>query len=87
MAINSQELFGGFSARSNYCRRNFTEPLKEETGERLAVHSLNDEVDAAEPRPGDKVTLRWSAEHSYVIGSSDNPKTTTVSAGTEPAEA
>ena len=57
------------------------------TGERLAVHSLNDEVDADEPRPGDRVTLRWSAEHSYVIGSSDNPKTTTVSAGTEPAEA
>ena len=30
MAINSQELFGGFSAHSNYCLRNFTEPLKEE---------------------------------------------------------
>ena len=38
------------------------------TGERLSVHRLNDEVDAADPRPGDVVGLRWAAEHSYVIG-------------------
>jgi spermidine/putrescine transport system ATP-binding protein len=45
------------------------------TGERLTVHRLNDEVGAIEPRPGDVVTLRWAAEHSYVIGSN----------GTDPA--
>jgi spermidine/putrescine transport system ATP-binding protein len=38
------------------------------TGERLSVHRLNDEVDAAEPRPGDRVVLNWAAEHSFVIG-------------------
>jgi spermidine/putrescine transport system ATP-binding protein len=45
------------------------------TGERLTVHRLNDEVGAIEPRPGDVVTLRWAAEHSFVIGSN----------GTDPA--
>jgi spermidine/putrescine transport system ATP-binding protein len=39
------------------------------TGERLTVHRLNDEVGAVDPRPGDAVTLRWAAEHSFVIGS------------------
>jgi len=39
------------------------------TGERLTVHRLNDQVDHADPRPGDQVVLRWAAEHSYVIGS------------------
>jgi spermidine/putrescine transport system ATP-binding protein len=39
------------------------------TGDRLSVHRLNDEVDAAEHRPGERVRLRWAAEHSYVIGS------------------
>jgi spermidine/putrescine transport system ATP-binding protein len=38
------------------------------TGEQLTVHRLNDEVGAAEPRPGEPITLRWAAEHSYVIG-------------------
>jgi spermidine/putrescine transport system ATP-binding protein len=38
------------------------------TGERLTVHRLNDRVDETDPRPGDKVVLRWAAEHSYVIG-------------------
>ena len=42
------------------------------TGERLSVHRLNDEVDAAEPRPGDPVVLHWAAEHSFVIGTSGN---------------
>jgi spermidine/putrescine transport system ATP-binding protein len=41
------------------------------TGDRLSVHQLNDEVDSAEPRPGDRVLLHWAAEHSYVIGSRD----------------
>ena len=41
------------------------------TGDRLSVHQLNDEVDAAEPRPGERVLLHWAAEHSYVIGSTD----------------
>jgi spermidine/putrescine transport system ATP-binding protein len=39
------------------------------TGERLTVHRLNDEVGAAEPRPGETVMLRWAAEHSYIVGS------------------
>jgi spermidine/putrescine transport system ATP-binding protein len=39
------------------------------TGERLTVHRLNDEVGAVDPRPGDAITLRWAAEHSFVIGS------------------
>ena len=39
------------------------------TGERLTVHRLNDEVDAEEPRPGQRVMLHWAAEHSYVVGS------------------
>lgn len=42
------------------------------TGERLTVHRLNDEVGAQDPRPGDRVTLRWAAEHSFVIGASGN---------------
>src|SRR5207253_1343032 len=37
--------------------------------DRLTVHRLNDEVGAIDPRPGDVVTLRWAAEHSFVIGS------------------
>jgi spermidine/putrescine transport system ATP-binding protein len=39
------------------------------TGDRLSVHRLNDEVDAVEHRPGERVRLRWAPEHSYVIGS------------------
>jgi spermidine/putrescine transport system ATP-binding protein len=39
------------------------------TGDRLSVHRLNDEVEAHEHRPGERVRLRWAAEHSYVIGS------------------
>jgi spermidine/putrescine transport system ATP-binding protein len=38
------------------------------TGERLTVHRLNDEIEDVEPRPGERVTLHWAAEHSYVIG-------------------
>jgi spermidine/putrescine transport system ATP-binding protein len=41
------------------------------TGERLTVHRLNDEVGAVDPRPGEIVTLRWAAEHSFVIGSTN----------------
>ena len=37
------------------------------TGERLMVHRLNDEVGAEDPRPGDRIVLRWAAEHSFVI--------------------
>ena len=40
-----------------------------QTGERLTVHRLNDEVGATEPRPGEQVMLRWAAEHSYIVGS------------------
>jgi len=38
------------------------------TGERITVHRLNDEVEDVDPRPGERVTLHWAAEHSYVIG-------------------
>ncbi|MEX0755471.1 MAG: ABC transporter ATP-binding protein [Actinomycetota bacterium] len=41
------------------------------TGERLAVHRLNDSVGAVDPRTGDRVTLHWAADHSYVIGGTD----------------
>jgi spermidine/putrescine transport system ATP-binding protein len=44
------------------------------TGERLTVHQLNDRVDARDPHPGERVTLHWAAEHSYVIGSTDSMK-------------
>jgi spermidine/putrescine transport system ATP-binding protein len=43
-------------------------------GERLAVHRLNDRVDAADPRPGELVTLTWAADHSYVIRSNGSPR-------------
>ena len=37
------------------------------TGERLVVHRLNDEVRARPVVVGDRVTLHWAAEHSFVI--------------------
>jgi hypothetical protein len=39
-----------------------------ETGDRLSVHRLNDEVGAEDPRPGDRIVLHWAADHSFVIG-------------------
>jgi hypothetical protein len=39
-----------------------------ETGDRLSVHRLNDEVGAVDPRPGDRIVLYWAADHSFVIG-------------------
>jgi spermidine/putrescine transport system ATP-binding protein len=59
------------------------------TGDRLSVHQLNDEVDAAEPRPGERVLLQWAPEHSYVIESKANLPDPTASAkepsiGSEP---
>jgi spermidine/putrescine transport system ATP-binding protein len=38
------------------------------TGERLVVDRLNDDSSAAEPAPGQRVTLHWAPEHSFVIG-------------------
>jgi len=38
------------------------------TGERLAVHRLNDDTAGPDPGHGDSVTLYWAAEHSFVIG-------------------
>ncbi len=38
------------------------------TGERLAVHRLNDDTAGADPVQGDRITLHWPAEHSFVIG-------------------
>jgi hypothetical protein len=43
------------------------------TGERLTVHQLNDRLGAEDPRPGERVTLHWAAEHTYVIGSAGSP--------------
>ncbi|MFI5055385.1 MAG: ABC transporter ATP-binding protein [Actinomycetota bacterium] len=43
-----------------------------QTGERLTVHQLNDEVGAIDPRPGEQVMLRWAAEHSYIVGSASD---------------
>jgi spermidine/putrescine transport system ATP-binding protein len=43
------------------------------TGEHLTVHRLNDEVGAEDPRPGESVTLRWAAEHSFVLGEAPVP--------------
>jgi spermidine/putrescine transport system ATP-binding protein len=37
------------------------------TGERLTVHRLNDEVRRRPVQVGDRVTLYWAAEHSFVI--------------------
>jgi spermidine/putrescine transport system ATP-binding protein len=37
------------------------------TGERLTVHRLNDEVDPDEVAVGDRVTLHWSPEASYLV--------------------
>ena len=37
------------------------------TGERLTVHRLNDEVRRRPIQVGDRVTLYWAAEHSFVI--------------------
>ena len=37
------------------------------TGEQLTVHRLNDEVRGRPIQVGDRVTLHWAAEHSFVI--------------------
>jgi spermidine/putrescine transport system ATP-binding protein len=39
------------------------------TGERLAVHRLNDDTAGPDPAGGDRVTLHWGCEHSFVVGS------------------
>jgi spermidine/putrescine transport system ATP-binding protein len=57
------------------------------TGERLTVHRLNDEVGATEPTAGERLTLRWAAEHSYVIGASDRSGTADPAGPAEPAPA
>jgi spermidine/putrescine transport system ATP-binding protein len=38
------------------------------TGERLAVHRLNDDAAGPDPAGGGRVTLHWGCEHSFVIG-------------------
>ena len=38
------------------------------TGERLVVDRLNDDSSAADPARGQRVTLHWAPEHSFVIG-------------------
>jgi spermidine/putrescine transport system ATP-binding protein len=39
------------------------------TGERLTVHRLNDDTAGPDPAGGDRVTLHWGCEHSFVVGS------------------
>jgi spermidine/putrescine transport system ATP-binding protein len=38
------------------------------TGERLVVDRLNDDSSATDPARGQRVTLHWAPEHSFVIG-------------------
>ncbi len=40
-------------------------------GDRLVVHRLNDEVRGRQVGVGDRVTLSWAADHSFVIGRED----------------
>jgi len=51
------------------------------TGERLTVHRLNDEVRRLPIQVGDRVTLYWAAEHSFVI---ERPETADNGAPAEP---
>ena len=48
------------------------------TGERLAVHELNDD-DASAAAPGDRVELSWAAHHSLIV----EPATALVEAASE----
>jgi spermidine/putrescine transport system ATP-binding protein len=41
------------------------------TGDRLVVHRLNDEARGRQIAVGDRVTLHWQAEQSFVLGASD----------------
>jgi spermidine/putrescine transport system ATP-binding protein len=50
------------------------------TGERLTAHRLNDQVRGRPIQVGDRVTLYWAAEHSFVIEQAE-PALTAVSAG------
>jgi spermidine/putrescine transport system ATP-binding protein len=45
------------------------------TGDELTVHRLNDEASRT-PSVGDRVVLRWAAEHAYVIGQGGAPGAT-----------
>jgi spermidine/putrescine transport system ATP-binding protein len=56
------------------------------TGERLTVHRLNDEIGATDPAPGQRVTLRWAADHSYVIGSHAEAPSAGDSAAADPGQ-
>jgi spermidine/putrescine transport system ATP-binding protein len=40
-----------------------------DTGDRVVVHLLNDQLDEARFRPGDEVALCWPLQHGFVIGS------------------
>jgi spermidine/putrescine transport system ATP-binding protein len=51
------------------------------TGERLTVHHLNDEVRKRPIAVGDRVTLSWAAEHSFVIGPADETTVKAVEEG------
>jgi spermidine/putrescine transport system ATP-binding protein len=59
-----------------------------ETGDRVSVHRLNDEVGAEDPRPGDRIVLHWAADHSFVIGADaaiDAATDTATGSATHPA--
>jgi spermidine/putrescine transport system ATP-binding protein len=53
------------------------------TGERLVVHRLNDEVRGRPIAVGDRVTLHWAAEHSFVIEEAREEEASAVGAPSE----
>jgi spermidine/putrescine transport system ATP-binding protein len=56
------------------------------TGERLTVHRLNDEVRRRPIQVGDRVSLHWAAEHSFVITQAEGEGETEVVGGTAASE-
>jgi spermidine/putrescine transport system ATP-binding protein len=56
------------------------------TGERLTVHRLNDEVRRRPIQEGDRVSLHWAAEHSFVITQAERVGETEVVGGTAASE-
>ena len=57
------------------------------TGEPLTVHRLNDEVRGRPIHVGDRVTLHWAAEHSFVIEQAEPALAAAPAEGAEETEA
>jgi spermidine/putrescine transport system ATP-binding protein len=43
------------------------------TGDKVTIHELNDDLQGALPLVGDRVVVRWAAEHSFIIGDDADP--------------